>query len=128
MTHPRPRPPRITGPRHFFAALRYSLAGARRIWTEDALRQEIIGGVVMVIVMSLLGASWTEFAAFGALFAILVAVEALNTALECVVDHLSPDWSEFARDAKDLGSLAVFCVLVAHGFLLSHVLWGAYSG
>ncbi|MDR9483560.1 MULTISPECIES: diacylglycerol kinase [Sediminimonas] len=128
MTQPQPRPPRITGVRHFFAAMGYSLSGARRLWAEDAFRQEMIGGVSMLIVLALLDASGAEFAAFGALFAILVAVEALNTALECVVDHLSPDWSEFARDAKDLGSLAVMCVLLAHGVLLAHVAWGAFFG
>lgn len=128
MTQSRQKPPRVTGPRHFFAALGYSLAGARRLWAEDAFRQELIGAIGMLIVLALLGASGAEFAAFGALFAILVAVEALNTALECVIDHLSPDWSEFARDAKDLGSLAVFCVLVAHGVLLAHVTWGAIFG
>ncbi len=42
---------------------------------------------------------------------LLVATEALNTALEVLVDHLSPGWSEFAKDAKDLGSLAVACVV-----------------
>jgi diacylglycerol kinase (ATP) len=42
---------------------------------------------------------------------LLIAVEALNTALEVLVDHLSPGWSQFAKDAKDLGSLAVACVI-----------------
>lgn len=37
---------------------------------------------------------------------VLIAVEALNTAIEVLVDHLSPGWSQFAKDAKDLGSLA----------------------
>ena len=43
----------------------------------------------------------------------LIAVEALNTALEELVDHLSPGWSEFAKHAKDLGSLAVACTIGA---------------
>jgi diacylglycerol kinase (ATP) len=42
---------------------------------------------------------------------LLIAVEALNTALEVLVDHLSPGWSQFAKEAKDLGSLAVACVI-----------------
>jgi diacylglycerol kinase (ATP) len=45
----------------------------------------------------------------------VLAVEALNTALEEVVDHLSPGWSEFAKNAKDMGSFAVMCTLLATG-------------
>jgi len=52
----------------------------------------------------------------------LVAAEALNTAIECLVDHLAPDWQEFARDAKDLGSLATMCLLIANGLYLAWVL------
>jgi diacylglycerol kinase (ATP) len=51
-----------------------------------------------------------------------VALEALNTAIECLVDHLTQDWAVFARDAKDLGSLAVMCGLLCHGLLLAHVI------
>ena len=34
-------------------------------------------------------------------------------AIEVLVDHLSPGWSQFAKDAKDLGSLAVACTIGA---------------
>ncbi|NCU20091.1 diacylglycerol kinase, partial [Candidatus Falkowbacteria bacterium] len=49
-------------------------------------------------------------------------VEALNTAIECLVDQLSPDWAEFARDAKDLGSVAVACVIAAAALWLGYAL------
>ena len=56
---------------------------------------------------------------------VLIAVEALNTALEVLVDHLSPGWSQFAKDAKDLGSLAVVCVLGLIGlYVLGVLIWG----
>ena len=57
-----------------------------------------------------------------ALVLLLVAFEALNTAIECIVDHLAPQWQEFARDAKDLGSLATMCMLITSGifFVLFH--------
>lgn len=53
------------------------------------------------------------------MFLVLIAVEALNTAIECIVDHLAPNWEAFARDAKDLGSLATMCLLIAIGVYLS---------
>ena len=54
------------------------------------------------------------------LFALVLAVEALNTAVEELTDRLSPEWSCMARDAKDLGSLAVgLMLLVWSGFVLA---------
>ena len=56
-------------------------------------------------------------------FVLLIAVEALNTAIEVIIDRISPEWSEAARQAKDLGSLAVMCMLIAHGFMLAWVIF-----
>jgi diacylglycerol kinase (ATP) len=39
----------------------------------------------------------------------VLAAEAINTALERVVDLVSPQWNSLARDAKDL---AAACVLI----------------
>ena len=47
----------------------------------------------------------------------LLTVEALNTAIEVIVDHLSPEWSEFGKQAKDVGSAAVFLMI------LINVIW-----
>ncbi len=58
------------------------------------------------------------------LFLLLVAAEALNTAIEVVVDHLAPGWAEFARDAKDLGSLAVLCLILANVAFVAYAILG----
>lgn len=105
------KPARTTGIAHFFAAAGYSLAGLRRLWREAALRQEVALIAVMAVLFVALGASGAEILGLLALGLVLVAVEALNTAIEVLVDHLSPGWSAWAKDAKDLGSLAVACVI-----------------
>jgi diacylglycerol kinase (ATP) len=120
-TDPKAKPARITGIAHFFAAAGYSLGGLRRLMKESAFRHELVAVAVFLGLLLILGASAAELFCFGVLTMILIATEALNTALECIVDHLSPGWSEFARDAKDLGSLAVMCVLIGHGLLLAYV-------
>ncbi|NHB76254.1 diacylglycerol kinase [Rhodobacter calidifons] len=107
------KPPRKTGPAHFLAAAGYSLAGLRRLARESAFRQEILLILGLLVVFLVFGASLAEIGGLLALGLVLIAVEALNTALEVLVDHLSPGWSQFARDAKDLGSLAVACVIGA---------------
>lgn len=116
------KPARKTGVAHFFAAAGYSKGGIIRLWQESAFRQEVLAACLMPVALSLFGASLTEWLIFAALALLVVALEALNTAVECLVDHLTQDWAEFARDAKDLGSLAVLCGLLCHGILLAHVI------
>jgi len=105
------RPDRKTGLAHLLAATRYSLAGLRRMLAEPAFRHELAFGAAGLALLAGLGAGPAQIAVFAGLLLVLLAVEALNTAIEVVVDHLSPDWSEFARDAKDLGSFAVMCLI-----------------
>ena len=105
------KPPRKSGIAHFFAAAGYSLGGLRRLARESAFRQEVALIVGLMLLLAVFGASLPEVLGLLALGLGLIAVEALNTALEVLVDHLSPGWSQFAKEAKDLGSLAVACVI-----------------
>lgn len=123
-SHPpiRQKPPRVTGPAHIWAAAGYSLAGLRRLWQETAFRHIVIALLLGFGLLAIAGAETTDYAVLLVLFFCLIAVEALNTAVECIVDHLAPDWAAFARDAKDLGSLATICLLCANGVFLGAVL------
>jgi diacylglycerol kinase (ATP) len=125
---PGPKPPRVTGSAHVLAAASYSLAGLRRLWRETAFRHEVAVLVCALALFAAIGASLAEFCILLALFLLLVAVEALNTAIECIVDRLSPTWEEYARDAKDLGSLAVMCILFIGGIFIAYVLAGRLFG
>lgn len=103
---------------HFFAACRHSARGLRRLWPETAFRIQLLLGAGALAGLLWLGVAGRDLAIFAVLFLLLVAVEALNTAIEVIVDHLAPDWQAFARDAKDLGSLAVACVYGVHAVFL----------
>lgn len=124
MSEDQRKPERSTGIAHFFAAARYSRAGIRRLWREAAFRQEVAGGVLALIVLISFGASTGQLLGFVILWCILAMVETLNTAIEVLVDHLSPDWSDFARDAKDLGSLAVAFMIGANTIYVLWVIFG----
>lgn len=121
MTQPQ-KPERITGIKHIFAATSYSISGVKRLWGETAFRHEVLLYLIVLGVFAAVGANLGEFIAASILALLLIAIEALNTAVEVVVDHISPQWSEFARDAKDLGSLAVMCLLIANGLFVTYVL------
>ncbi|WP_333816634.1 diacylglycerol kinase [Tabrizicola sp.] len=118
------KPPRKSGIAHFLAAAGYSLGGLRRLARESAFRQELALIAGLLVLLLLFKASPGEILGLIALGLGLIAVEALNTALEVLVDHLSPGWSEFAKHAKDLGSLAVACTIGALLFYsLAVLLW-----
>ncbi|MEQ3713145.1 diacylglycerol kinase [Lentibacter sp.] len=123
---PRPKPEPVKGAAHLLAAAKYSVGGVRRLWEETAFRHIVIALPICLGVLALGEATITEFCVFIALIFMLVAVEALNTSIECIVDHLAPHWQEFARDAKDLGSLATMCVLIVNGIFLFSFVFRAF--
>jgi diacylglycerol kinase (ATP) len=113
MTPQKPKP--SAGISHLIAATGYSLAGMGVLWREASFRQEVLGGALAVAVLIWMGATAASIATFVVLLLVLLSVEALNTALEAIVDHLSPEWSAFGKQVKDLGSAAVFLMLLANG-------------
>lgn len=106
---------KASGVRRIIAATRYSMQGLLRLWKEEAFRHEVYAFAVGIILFALVGASAMDYFIFLILMLILFSVEALNTAIEELVDRISPEISTVGRHAKDLGSFAVFCLLVASG-------------
>lgn len=116
------KPDRKTGFAHLIAATGYSMAGLRRLWQESAFRQETIGGALVLLLLLALDASARQIGLMAVMLLALLAIEGLNTAIEAIVDQLSPDWSVFAKQAKDIASAAVFLMILANGICLSVIL------
>jgi diacylglycerol kinase (ATP) len=123
MAEEKVKPDPATGIAHFAAAARYSWGGLKRALHESAFRQELGGGAIALGLMLAFGDSLAEILGFVVLWLVLISVEALNTAVEALVDHVSPEWSTGARDAKDLGSFAVSCLIAANGI---YVVWALF--
>ncbi|OSM02142.1 diacylglycerol kinase [Magnetofaba australis] len=94
---------------HLVRAYGYSVDGLRAAWSgEIAFRIEAAVCAVALPLAMLLGQTGLErILLIGAVVLVLV-VELLNSAVEAVVDLVSPDWHPLAKRAKDLGSAAVF--------------------
>ena len=106
---------KLKGLTHFFHAASYSWDGFKALWPEAAFRQEVLLGVVMVPVAWLLprlALVWRVL--LTAAWILLVAAEAVNTAIEAVVDMVMPERHPLAKKAKDLGSATVFCLCVVN--------------
>ncbi|WP_340244016.1 diacylglycerol kinase [Roseobacter sp. HKCCA2468] len=103
---------------HIIDAAGFSMAGLRRLWRETAFKLEVGAAVLAIGAVGFSGAASAQIFTLGCLFLMLFATEALNTAIEEIVDRISPEWSLAARNAKDLGSLAVGLVsLVVAGYI-----------
>lgn len=120
-------PEKVRGLRHVWAAQQYSIGGFRRLWHEAAFRHELLAYAAALILFLLIGAGVLKILILTALFLFVLALEALNTAIEEIVDRVSPEISLTGRHAKDLGSFAVFCGLLICGiftiYTLIDILW-----
>lgn len=112
-----------TGIAHFFAAARYSLQGFLRLYEESAFRHELLAFAAGFVLFWLVGASFGEIVTYAVLMLLLFAVEALNTAIEELVDRVSPEISTVGRNAKDLGSFAVFCLILVNSIFAATVIF-----
>jgi diacylglycerol kinase (ATP) len=119
---------KASGIRRVIAATRYSMQGLVRLWKEEAFRHEVVAFAAGLLLFALVGASALDYFVFLILMLVLFSVESLNTAIEELVDRISPEISTVGRHAKDLGSFAVFCLLCANGLFVLYVvlrsLWG----
>jgi len=103
----------MTGTLHrLLNATRYSLAGLRMAWGQQAFRQEIAVLVVLVPAGLWLGQSGVERALLIGSWVLVILVELINSAVEAVVDRIGLERHELAGRAKDLGSASVFCAIL----------------
>lgn len=106
---------------HLFAAGGYSMAGFKRALGESAFRHEIIFFAAAILLFVAIGATLAEYLGLAIIFLLMLGVEALNTAIEELVDRVSPEVSRTGKHAKDLGSFAVFCTIAAAALYIGYV-------
>jgi membrane-associated PAP2 superfamily phosphatase/diacylglycerol kinase len=108
------------------AATRWSLSGLRATWLgETAFRQELAAAVVLIPIALAADVSAAERALLIACLLLTLVVELLNTAIEAVVDLVSPERHPLAGAAKDAGSAAVFVSIAAACCTWAIVFWPA---
>ncbi len=102
-------PEKKTGFARILAATKYSYHGlCLAAGTESAFKQELFAFVILAPLAIYLGETSIERLLLIGSLVVVMIVELLNTAVEAVVDRVSSDFHELSRQAKDLGSAAVF--------------------
>ena len=103
-----------------YNAGKYSMKGFKAgLENEAAIRQEIFLGVILTLVAFYLrffsdfGYSTLELISLISMPWITVVAELLNSGIEAVVDNrIGTEFNELSGRAKDLGSAAVFVMLI----------------
>jgi diacylglycerol kinase (ATP) len=105
-------------------AFGYSWQGLRAVWaSEAAFRLEIITAIPMTALALWLPVTPGERAVLLLTLFIILLAEILNSAIEVLVDRISPEQHPLSGKAKDIGSAAVLMALVGAALVWATILW-----
>ncbi len=108
-----------TGFQRIINATKYSLKGFKSaIKYETAFRQELILLVAAYVTVMLINFTIYERILLLGSIGVVMIVELINSAIECIVDRIGSERHELSGRAKDYGSASVFLSL-----LLALILW-----
>ncbi len=111
-------------PSRILKATMWSLQGLRAAWLhESSFRLEVYLFVILAPLGWTLGTNGVERALLVGSLLLVLGIELLNSAIEAVIERFGDEHHEIAGRAKDMGSAAVF-VLMLNVLLV----WGAILG
>ena len=91
------------------SSFKYAIAGVRQAFkTERNLKIHTLAVLLVIILGFILKIALWEWVACFILFALVIGAELINTALEEMVNLLSPEIRIHAKYAKDIAAGAVF--------------------
>jgi diacylglycerol kinase (ATP) len=101
------------GPRRILLATKWSLQGLRFAWLyESSFRLEVYLLVILAPLGLWLGNTGVERALLVGSGLLVLSVELLNSAVEAVIERYGAEHHELAGRAKDMGSAAVFVLMI----------------
>lgn len=101
------------GPRRIFQAARWSWQGLRAAWLhESSFRLEVYLLVLLTPLAIWLGQTPVEHALMIGSMLLVLAMELANSAIEAVIERYGAEIHELAGRAKDMGSAAVFVLMM----------------
>ena len=104
---------------NFFKNSSYAFSGIKFLLKERAFQLELLFVIPLLILLFFMNlTAFQKSIMAGSLFIILIT-EALNTAIESVVDLVTNEWHILAKRAKDIASAAVLLSLIQ-----AAIIWG----
>lgn len=80
---------------------------------QQNMRFHILAAIVVVIAGLVTGLSTLEWCIVLVVIASVIALEMVNTAIEAIIDLVSPEFHPLAKVAKDVGAAAVLIFAIA---------------
>ncbi|MCL6712037.1 diacylglycerol kinase [Pseudomonas sp. R2.Fl] len=101
------------GPGRILKAAIWSMQGLRAAWLhESSFRLEVYLLIVLAPLAVWLGDTAVERVLLIGSCLLVLAAELLNSAIEAVIERYGPEHHELAGRAKDMGSAAVFVLMM----------------
>ena len=110
----------------FFRSFYYAFQGIVSSMKEQNMRIHLFAAIVTIVASIVTGLSILEWCIVIIVVALVIGAEMFNTAIEKVVDLVSPDFHPLAKLAKDIaaGAVLVFaCMSVIIGILIFVPKW-----
>jgi diacylglycerol kinase (ATP) len=115
------------GPRRVMMATKWSLQGLRFAWLyESSFRLEVYLLAVLGPLGLWLGQSPVERVLLVGSGLLVLGMELLNSAVEAVIERYGAEHHEMAGRAKDMGSAAVFVLMINVVMTWALILWPRY--
>jgi diacylglycerol kinase (ATP) len=115
--------------KRLWSATLYSWAGFNSAWQNQwAFRLELYLTPFIALAAVFIASEPWQFCVLLACWLLVIVTELLNSAIEMVVDRISLERHPLSRQAKDLGSAAVFAACVLTTVVWLGFLWTALFG
>lgn len=93
--------------RKFIKSFGYAIQGIVTAMSEQNFRFHVLSTVIVMIAGLFTGLSIIEWIIIVLVITLVIGAEMFNTAIERVVDLVSPDYHPLAKQAKDIAAAAV---------------------
>ena len=99
--------------RKFASSVRDCINGFKFInINEDNFKREIFLGIVALLISYILKISKLEFIIIIIMIGLVLTCEVINTAIERLVDLVSPSYNKLAGEVKDIMAFSVFLMCI----------------
>src|SRR4030065_2764422 len=98
-------------PRNFLESANLAVEGILyAAKTQKQMRYHLWAAGTVIIASLLLGVTRIEFLILSSIILLVLMSEMFNTAVEAIVDLVSPEYNQLAKIAKDVAAGAVFLI------------------
>jgi len=102
----------------------YSWKGLKAAWqNEAAFRQEASAAIPLILLSFWFDVSSIERILLIGSVVLVCVVELLNSAVECAIDRIGPEFHVLSGRAKDIGSAAVLLTIILAIFVWVSIFW-----